>query len=79
MAYSLQYSLYMPCAHISLPSNGCIPPIMKRFTDEQVRAHVTANASFEESDCAGQIVVYTSLFKWLDGSIRDEPDPTWNE
>ena len=32
-----------------------------------------------ETDNQGQIVVYTGLFKWENGTVRDIPDPNITE
>ena len=32
-----------------------------------------------QTDNSGQLIVYTNLFEWSDGSIRSEPDPSWDD
>lgn len=53
---------------------------MKIFTEEEV-AQRLASAKFctSEDDGHGQVVIYTGLFLWKDGSYRDSPDPHYEE
>lgn len=47
---------------------------MKTFTESEVIA--TTIGSTVEHDNQGQIVLYTGIFAWQDGSFHDEPDPS---
>jgi len=36
-------------------------------------------ASDEQTDNEGQIVIYTGMYEWCDGTIHDVPDPIFNK
>jgi hypothetical protein len=51
---------------------------MKTYTEEQVRKIVRDHAEFsdvDQTDYAGQVIIYTGVFLWSDGSFRDEEEP----
>lgn len=49
---------------------------MTIYTKQEVKDHLV---SCEYSDCArdneGQLVFYTGIFEWEDGTFHDEPEP----
>jgi hypothetical protein len=53
---------------------------MKTYTEAEVNAATDIKADGAElcHDNQGQIVLYTGLFQWKDGTVRDEPDPTYD-
>lgn len=52
---------------------------MKIYTEEAF-AELTAEQLLEhaemDKDSLGQVVIYTGLFVWSDGTYRDEPEET---
>lgn len=53
---------------------------MKIYTKGEVAEELSR---CEQSDCetdnAGQLIHYTGLYKWKDGTIRDESDPDYED
>ena len=49
---------------------------MKIFTNKEARLHIDEVRRTQEfdRDNEGQLVLYTGLFEWKDGTIRDEPE-----
>lgn len=48
---------------------------MKTYTDNEAFQHVSDNLDLHgETDNQGQIVIYTGLFRWEDGTIHDAPE-----
>lgn len=58
---------------------------MKVYTYEEAQAAIVRQVQSRfgplgidsDTDNKGQIVIHTHMYKWTDGSIRDEPDPLW--
>jgi hypothetical protein len=48
---------------------------MKTYMEEEVEEHLTHGQHTEEEDNEGQIVFYTGLYRWKDGTVRDYVDP----
>jgi hypothetical protein len=54
---------------------------MKIYTHEEIRRHThctTGNAELLR-DNQGQLIVYTGMFQWADGTVRDTPDPDYQD
>lgn len=55
---------------------------MKTFTRGQVDLALFGNPALDGADIRtdnqGQIVIYTRIFRWDDGTYHDEPDPDYN-
>lgn len=51
---------------------------MKTYTEAEVDTLTDIKAEGVElcHDNQGQIVLYTGIFRWNDGTFRDEPDPS---
>ena len=47
---------------------------MQTFTEEQVDKMLSCLGTLEH-DNQGQIVIYTGVFQWRDGSFHDQEDP----
>ncbi len=47
---------------------------MQTFTEEQVDQMLKCSGTLEH-DNHGQLLIYTGVFQWADGSYHDEPDP----
>ena len=49
---------------------------MKTYTEEQVMAFRASGAWNYElgHDSEGQLIIYTGIFIWSDGSFHDEPE-----
>lgn len=47
----------------------------------EARAHIIKSlqddTAEEMTDNEGQVVIYTGLYEWSDGTTRDEADPNW--
>jgi hypothetical protein len=54
---------------------------MKIYTNDEVNGMLDCNlpGSSLEYDNHGQMIIYTGLFRWLDGSIRDVEDPEYDD
>ena len=58
---------------------GRLDNIMDTFTNEEV-VHLIVdgnpkNANDVETDYDGQLIIYTGIYVWKDGSFHDEPEP----
>lgn len=55
---------------------------MKIYSNEQFRALLVKMVSHgmadEQTDNQGQVIIYTNFFEWNDSTIRDVPDPNWD-
>lgn len=49
---------------------------MKIFTKEEVDACTCSYNGELEHDEQGQLIVYTGIYQWKDGSCRDQPEPS---
>lgn len=45
------------------------------ITETEFKAQFGFCPESADTDNDGQIVVYTGLFRWEDGTIREEPEP----
>jgi hypothetical protein len=48
---------------------------MKTFTDRQVDKLFRSCGGDFQRDNSGQVIIYTGMFEWNDGTFRDEPEP----
>jgi hypothetical protein len=51
---------------------------MKTYTKEEYIKLLADGCGEMQSDNKGQIIVYTGIFLWKDGTVRDEPDPKYD-
>ena len=51
---------------------------MKIYTDKELKK-ICSRLRFDdfETDLQGQVLFYTEVFLWNDGTYRDEPDPSF--
>jgi hypothetical protein len=52
---------------------------MKVYTEAEVNAATNVPGGQLEHDNHGQIIIYTGIFAWQDGTFHDEPDPSLAE
>lgn len=48
---------------------------MKIFSKEEFYKKFGTRAADCEQDNEGQILLYTSIWRWSDGTLRDDPEP----
>jgi hypothetical protein len=48
---------------------------MQTYTEEQVMQATNVPGGTLEHDNQGQLIVYTGIFEWNDGSYHDSVDP----
>ena len=51
---------------------------IKTYTEQDMLNHKLSDCQ-RFDDFQGQIVAYTNLWRWKDGSIRSQPDPSWTD
>jgi hypothetical protein len=52
--------------------------MIKTFTDEEVEEVImNQDDSTISQDENGQLVIYTGMYYWMDGTWRSEPDPSY--
>lgn len=52
---------------------------LKTYDDNEAFQYISDNLDMSETDNDGQILIYTNLFRWNDGTIRNQPDPSWED
>ena len=55
---------------------------MRTYTEAEVESATTVGSNFGcelLNDNQGQVVIYTGIFEWMDGTYHDEPDPNYND
>jgi hypothetical protein len=53
--------------------------LTKTEFDRQVIESLVQDHADIQTDNEGQLLIYTGLYEWCDGSIHNEPDPHWGD
>lgn len=56
---------------------------MNTYTEQEAMQSITDDVNcgidMSETDNQGQVVIYTGIFRWNDGTYHEEPDPNYEE
>lgn len=53
---------------------------MKIYSEAEVEIILREVGKMDhQEDLQGQMIIYTGLFNWKDGTVRDQPDPFWDK
>ena len=52
---------------------------MKTYTWDEVLQLVAAGKTDDQEDNQGQVLFYTGVYRWKDGTYRSQPDPSWDD
>ena len=48
-------------------------------SEQEVQSYLRGRHLELSDDGQGQIVLYTGIFRWNDGTFRDQVDPSWDD